>query len=78
MLGFPLPGGTRSGRQEDPAAGSDTGRASDDRGPASGQEPQRVMGIPADWFTAAGQDLRMLLLRPAQVLGRWARGARRS
>ncbi len=78
MLGFPLRTGIRSGRGTDPVAGSDAGRAAEDRGPASGPEPQRVMGIPADWFTATGQDLRMLLLRPAQVLRRWARGAGRS
>ena len=41
-----------------------------------GEEPQRVMGMPADWFAPAGHGLFRSLAHPIRGYQRWLRRRR--
>ena len=58
VLGFPRRAGPNAGPPNGPHTGPHSGPG-DGRGRRPGEEPQRVMGFPVDWFGAADRDWRI-------------------
>jgi hypothetical protein len=44
--------------------------------PSTGEEPQRVMGMPVDWFESADPGSLRWLAHPVQAYRRWAKRRR--
>ena len=68
VLGFPR----RAGPYEGPHQGPHDGPG-DGRGHRPGEEPQRVMGFPVDWFGTQDGDWLEPLAHPVRSCRRWLR-----
>ena len=68
VLGFPRRAGPHAGPRNGP-----NDAPGDARGRRPGEEPQRVMGFPVDWFGTADREWLESLAHPVRSCRRWLR-----